>query len=196
MPPHGSNEPTDPTARYAAWCRRIAASDVTAYEALFRALHPSLHRYAVGLTRDEASAADLVQEAFVRIWERRSTLDPERSVRALLYRSVRNLAFNAQRDRQLHDEKHEELGTRVASPPPPDAVTEGARFEEKLRAWIDALPPRQHEALVLSRYQGLSHDEIAEAMDVSPRTVNNHLVAALRTLRQHVHAYDATLLAR
>lgn len=50
--------------------------------------------------------------------------------------------------------------------------------------WIDNLPERQQEAFKLSRFEGLSHDEIADIMDVSPRTVNNHIVAALKSLQE------------
>lgn len=186
----------DSSPPFEEWCRRIATSDIEAFEALFRALHPPLLRYAIGLTKDRDQADDFVQEAFVRVWEKRTSLDPSRSIRALLYRSVRNRAYNATRDRQLHAEKHEELGAMTPSPIEPDALAQAVGFEGLLKRWIDLLPVRQREALTLSRYEGLNHSEIAEAMDVSPRTVNNHLVAALKTLRDHVNAYDPTLLAR
>jgi RNA polymerase sigma-70 factor (ECF subfamily) len=56
------------------------------------------------------------------------------------------------------------------------------------------LPDRQREALLLSRYEGLSHAEIAEIMGVSPRTVNNHLVSALKSIRNNVVAFEPALL--
>ena len=65
----------------------------------------------------------------------------------------------------------------------------------RVEGWIEALPDRQREALRLSRVAGLTHQEVAEAMDLSARTVNNHLVRALRTLRDRVRAYDPTLLS-
>jgi len=80
-----------------------------------------------------------------------------------------------------------------AAPTPPDAAAEGEWLEERLRTWIADLPTRQREALVLSRFEGLSHDQIAEVMDISPRTVNNHIVRALKRLRDHVDDYDEAL---
>ncbi|MDX1419027.1 MAG: RNA polymerase sigma-70 factor [Rubricoccaceae bacterium] len=185
---------TDSPDFYAGLCRALAASDMGAFETLFRHLHAPLLRYASSLVGPDA-ADDVVQDAFVRIWNARERLDPDRSLRALLYQTVRNLAFNRTRDRRLHDEKHVEMSVTVASPPAPDAVTDGARLDDHLGRWIEALPPRQREALTLSRFDGLTHDEIADAMGVSPRTVNNHLVAALKTLRSHLSRYDSTLLA-
>jgi RNA polymerase sigma-70 factor (ECF subfamily) len=184
---------TDSPEFYAGLCRALAASDVGAFERLFRHLHGPLLRYAASLT-DPDEADDVVQDAFVRIWNNRARLDPGRSLRALLYQTVRNLAFNRGRDRRLHDEKHAAMAAFAPEPDAPDAVADGARLDALLGRWIDALPPRQREALALSRFDGLSHDEIAEAMSVSPRTVNNHLVAALKTLRDHVHRYDPSLL--
>ena len=179
----------DAAEPYASWSRRIAASDEAAFEALFRHLHPPLVRFATGLVGSEAEADDLVQEAFLRIWSSRDRLDPQRSLRALLYRSVRNLAYNAIRDRTTHAEKHTEM-MPPAAPPMPDAATEAASFEGRLRRWITELPDRQREALTLSRFDGLSHAEIATAMEISARTVNNHLVAALNTLRTRILTYE------
>lgn len=184
---------TDSPAFYAGLCRALAASDVAAFERLFRHLHAPLLRYAATFS-DPDEAADVVQEAFVRIWNGRQRLDPNRSLRALLYQTVHNLASNRIRDRRRHDDKHETMNP-ASTPDAPDAVVEGARLEALLGAWIAALPPRQREALTLSRFDGLSHDEIAETMRVSPSTVNNHLVAALKTIRDHLHRYDPSLLA-
>ena len=186
----------DDSPPFAAWCASIAASDVEAFEALFRMLHAPLVRFASRITGDSTMAEDLVQEAFFRVWDRRTTLDPARSIRALLYRSVRNLAYNSTRDRQVRADKEDQIESLMTAPLSPDTVTEGQHLADYLRAWIDLLPDRQREALMLSRFDGLSHDEIAEAMEVSPRTVNNHLVAALKTLRDYVHAYDPSLLPR
>ena len=71
-----------------------------------------------------------------------------------------------------------------------------ASLRHLLATWIAALPPRQREAFCLSRYEGLSHDEIAAVMDLAPKTVNNHIVLALQTLRQRLHRHDADLPLR
>ena len=187
--------PSDPDP-FASWCRRLAASDADAFEELFRATHGALVRYAATFTHDGAAARDLVQDAFVRIWERRATLDPRRSLKALLYRTVRNLALNRVRDRQNRRDLLTDYDPDVYHEPTPDAHAEGRELRRHLDAWIAALPDRQREALTLSRFEGLSHDEIADVMDVSPRTVNNHLVKALRYLRDRTAAYEPSLLRR
>lgn len=181
---------------FAAWCRRIAASDGRAFEALFRATHGPLVRYAATFTHDRAAAADLVQDAFVRVWERRASLDPNRSIKALLYRTVRNLALNRARDRSTRRDLLTDYEPDVYREPTPDAHAEGRELRRRLDGWIAELPERQREALTLSRFDGLSHDEIADVMEISARTVNNHLVRALQYLRDRTAAYEPSLLRR
>jgi RNA polymerase sigma-70 factor (ECF subfamily) len=188
-----------PTAeQFASWCRRLRASDRAAYEAVFRATHDALVGYARSLTRDAAQARDLVQDVFVKLWTMRARLDPTQSLEALLYRMTRNLAYNRLRDRRTRAATREALQPHetpaYARPDAPDDALAAGDLDTRLRGWIDALPERQREALTLTRYQGLSHDEVAGVMGISPRTVNNHLVRALRTLRNHLRAYDPDLL--
>lgn len=175
--------------------RRIRDSDASAFEDFFRALHAPLVRYAEGLVGDAALAGDLTQDAFVRIWESRGRIDPDRSLEAFAYRTVRNLCLNRIRDRK----NREELLAAGYEPPSgepqdPEELLGGSRLAARLEGWIAALPDRQREALRLSRFHGLSHDEVADAMGVSARTVNNHLVRALRAIRDRVRAYEPSLL--
>lgn len=186
---------TTETDLFAVWARRIRESDSSAFEAFFRALHEPLCRYAESFVTDRAVAGDLVQDAFIRIWDGRTRLDPTQSLKAFAYRTVRNLCLNRIRDERNRDE----LLAQQYEPPQraeirPDEAVDARSLSLRLQAWIAELPDRQREALELSRFQGLSHDQVARAMDVSPRTVNNHLVKALRTLRDRIRAYEPNLL--
>ena len=78
--------------------------------------------------------------------------------------------------------------------PGPEEAFKASELKEKIDGWIDSLPIRQREALVLSRMQGLSHEEIASVMNVSPRTVNNHIVRALKYIHGQVQGYEPSLL--
>ena len=174
--------------QYAEWARRLAANDATALRALFDAVYEPLWRSVMRLVGDDAAAQDLAQDAFVRIWDRRSTLDPSLSLRALLYRTVRNLALNQLRDEQtrrhlLEDPEAVGIAARPRTAASADKEMEASELAVRLRQFIAELPPRQREALRLSRFDGLSHQEIADVMGCAPRTVNNHLVRALEQLR-------------
>ena len=188
-------EPHDPTSALAA---RVRAGDRAAFEALFRALHADLARYARSLSASGSSpehaleADDAVQDAFLTLWRRRADLDPDRSVRALLYTAVRNRLFNRQRD----DARRRDLLDTMDAPPSParpDDVTDVALVGALIRDRLASLPARQQEAFGLSRFDGLSHAEIAGVMGCSVKTVENHVGRALGALRDHLrrHAPDA-----
>ena len=181
---------------YREWCRGIKDSDRSAYEEVFREMHDKLYRYAFSITTDRSSALDLVQETFLDLWEKRASLDPERSLKALLFRMVRNKAYNHQRNHRRREEILQNNPSRLPMGQPvlPDGMVSANHLDEKLQKWIGRLPNRQREALVLSRYEGMNHNEIAEVMEISPRTVNNHLVRALKTLRDQIRSYEPGLL--
>ena len=188
------------TKDFSEWCRRLAASDRQAYAEVFEALYDPLFRYVRSITKDAAAARDVTQDVFVRLWDVRERLDPSQSLKSYLYRTARNRAYNHERDRETKTEKADDVrhhsNARPAAPTPPDEAVEGERLETALRTWIAALPERQREAIVLSRFEGLSHDQIAEVMDIAPRTVNNHIVRGLKRLRRRVQDYKPTLLNR
>lgn len=182
------------------WCRRLKASDREAYAHVFETLYDPLFRYVRSITKEATSARDVTQDVFIRLWEVRESLDPTQSLEAYLYRMARNRAYNHERRRQTRMEKEDTVrkqsAAQPASPELPDVQAAAQRLEDRLQRWIDDLPDRQREALVLSRYEGLSHDTIAEVMDISPRTVNNHIVRALKQLRERIRAYEPDLLDR
>jgi RNA polymerase sigma-70 factor (ECF subfamily) len=188
-PSAGDTADGEAVEMFRVWCRRVRDGDRAAFEAVFRNLHGPLLGYAGRFLAadDTEGGEDVVQDAFVRIWEGRERLDPDRSLKALLYQTVRNLALNRSRNSrtraQLLAERYE---APMRSVPAPDEGLSETRLRERLTEWIDALPDRQKEALRLSRFDGLDHKEIAEVMGCSPRTVNNHLVKALRTIRERL----------
>jgi RNA polymerase sigma-70 factor (ECF subfamily) len=176
------------------WAVRIRAADEQAFESLYRALHHPLKAYARGFVTDDAAADDVVQESFIKLWQSRDSIDESRSIKALLYTMVRNNALNMERSRKTKVRQHEELAQDI-----PDSVAQSSEVDAEalgslLDQWIDQLPERQREALRLSRLDGLSHAEVGAIMNVSARTVNNHIVRALKFLRDEIRKYDESLL--
>lgn len=181
-----SDLPADP---FADWARRVAAGDRAALGELFDATYPALLATARRYTDDSAAAEDAVQETFVGLWQGRDRIDPDRSLRALLTVSVRNRLFNHARDTGRRRDIHAGL-PETDAPEMPDALAAAALLGERIRGWIGELPPRRREAFWLSRADGLSYAEIATATGTSVRTVENHVGAALRHLRDRLARHD------
>ncbi len=177
-------------------CARLRASDMGALRDVFILMRDELVRYASAIVRDDEVAHDLIQDVFVSLWDLRERLDPDCALRSYVYRMARNRAYRYLRDERLHAAKHDQmLVEREQSPPRtplPDLDADGQILSDYLSGWLAALPDRQREALTLSRFQGLSHREIAAVMGISARTVNNHILRALAHLEQKMQSLEPT----
>ena len=151
--------------------------------------------------RDKTAAKDVVQECFISLWQTRARIDESRSLKSYLYKMVRNRSLNSLRDRASVEVNHdlvkisqqETADNSAEINPASRAAEKESDLESIMSHWISNLPERQQEAFQLSRFEGLDHDEIAIVMNVSPKTVNNHIVAALSTLREKYEEYTNTV---
>ena len=177
------------------WAEKISESDSQAFDHLFRALYPRLVRFALKYVKQKSAATDIVQNAFIALWENRLNIDPDLSLKAYLYRIVRNKALNFLRDHADKMVRLEDINSNYHEITNQNDSTDSdspTKLTKKFMEWISELPSRQHEAFRLSRFDGLDHDEIAEVMNISSNTVNNHIVAALKYLKDQYQAYENT----
>jgi RNA polymerase sigma-70 factor (sigma-E family) len=148
------------------------------FEAFMRARSAGLMRYAYVLTGSQHDAADLVQEALVRlgvVWKRvRGKGDPERYVRTIMARL--HVSWWRRRRREL-------LVSSVPEQPSTDDGLARAEIHSGLIQSLSALPPRQRAVLVLRYYEHHSDDEIAAALGISRGTVRSQAARGLAKLR-------------
>ena len=155
------------------------------YEEFVSCRLPALLRFAVMLTGDPHTAADVVQETMIRVhlkWRRVGRADsPERYVRRMLT----NVYCDWQRGSWLR------RVTLAAAPREPAPVPDHAEHSaERDRVWslLTELPRRQRAALVLRYYEGLADQEIADVLGCAVGTVRGYISRALATLRAHAGA--------
>lgn len=165
--------------------KQLVVSNDAAFDKLFKLMYNDLVRYAMTFTKDKDKSCSLVQDVFIKLWQIRAQIDTSKSLKAYLFQMVRNKSLNLLRDSRkevsglelvdLQDYSYEDDNE--------ESNEHSRELSEKLHEWVERLPDRQREAFELSRFDGLDHDEIAHVMQVSARTVNNHIVAALKQLR-------------
>ena len=133
---------------------------------------------------DRHAAADLTQESFVRVLGAQSSGQTVKDMRALLYRTARNLAID--RHRRVLTRQHQDLDALGEAEQPhapgylqPDEVLAYKQQARALVGAIEALPARCREAFVLNRFEGLSHQEIADRMSISKNMVARHIARAM-----------------
>ena len=148
---------------------------------------PELVRYAARQVGDVDLARDIVQEAFIQIWERRRAWEPRGSARAYLYRIVRNLVIDEKR-RQGVRRRWAASQELAPSPRPatPDEVLDEKILTEVFETAVASLPNRRREVFELVFMRGLSHADAAAVMKLSVQTVANQMSSALRTVRKAV----------
>jgi len=166
---------------------RIQSGDHGALDEALSLYWIPLVRYASGFLGSSDAAEDAAQEVFVRLWRHRHEWSATESLRAYLYRILRNHLLNERRAQRVRSRWRERvLRKRLRDPATPVEIAEHGELSEAVRAALDALPPRRREVFTLARFHGLSYREIAETLDVSPQTVANQMSAALTTLRERL----------
>ena len=174
---------------------RIRQGDRRAFERGFRRHYEALCRFARGYVDRLSVAEDLVQEVFLDVWtERRRLKDVERSLKAYLYGMTRHRALKHLRRERVRTEGAARGDLRRAVPAAvPDEADDALHHEElerRAQQAIDALPERRRQIFLLSRRHEMTYAEIAEALDISVKTVETQMSRALRFLRERLK--DAT----
>jgi len=143
----------------------------------------------VGVTED---AENIVQDIFLRIWERQDTIHLIENVNAYLFKLVKNKCLDYLKGR-LSAEKHNktiqssfevEMNLKIQSLDRfDDAFVSEKSMEDTVTEAIDSLPPKCREIFLLSRMEGLKYREISERFNISVNTVENQMSIALKKLR-------------
>jgi RNA polymerase sigma-70 factor (ECF subfamily) len=167
------------------WVALVRAGDSKAFEVLFHTFHAPLCSFAYRYVEAADVAEEIVQEIFLFVWERRETWDVRTSIRSYLFTAVRNAAVSFLRhERVIRRRQSEALELfQVSSPSADLEVAEGEIIAAVQRA-VGRLPERCRLVFTLQREQGLTYREIAEALGISPKTVEIHMGRALKTLRK------------
>ena len=156
-----------------------------AFRQIFDRQYPLLLSDIYRLIPDEGTCKDLAQELFVDLWNKREQLDIHTSLRAYLRRAAVNKALNyikATRRIQLDDA--EDLGHLPdLSESDVQKQEQQDTLEDALHTAIDALPEKCRLVFNLSRFEQLSHREIAEKLGISVKTIENQITKAMKMLR-------------
>ena len=162
--------------------RGLRKDDPDALRHLMKTYWERLVAFAYRILVGVGDPEDTVQTAFIRLWNRRSQLAEDGSIRALLYTIVRNACFDELRTRQ----RRERAMDSADAPPVPRTPYEnvqGAELQRLAAGAVSRLPTRRREVFRLIREEGLSYKEVGEVLALSPQTVANHMSLAMADLR-------------
>ena len=170
-------------------------SNEQVFENLFRVYYDRLCNYANTIVKDTDEAEEMVQHTFLSLWENRERIAIHTSVKSYLYRAVHNGCLNKLKHNKVR-QKHDDYYKLQADNAFENGAEEllGNELEKQITDAINTLPPQCKTVFVLSRFENLTYAEIAEQLEISIKTVDKHMVKALKIMREHLKEYLPILI--
>lgn len=173
---------------------RLKEGQPTAYEELFKQTFPRMLGYCRLFIHDKDQASDLVQECFIRLWEKRSTIKATHSVENLLFVMLRNRCLNFLRDQKLHN-----IGNNIQAIGENEIQhlyqldflgEEEMSLEEQLvaaiRQSVEKLPEKRRIVFTKAKIEGKKNRDIANELGISVKAVEKHLHQAKEQIRNEI----------
>lgn len=169
----------------------LAGGDTAVFEQVYDHYAEQVYKLAFLFVKDNGWSEDIVQEVFVRLWKHREKLDVAGNIWLFLYVLTKRQALNKLREIRHTQTSLERLYLRLESQEPmcPNDL-EVSELEQHIFKAMQSLPPKQQLVFKMSRIDGLSHSEIAQKLQISQHTVKNHIVEALKSLREQLNKTD------
>ena len=171
--------------------RQVQHGDTDAFELLVAAYEKTVYNVALQMTGNREDAQDLTQEAFFKAYNSLSSFRGESKFSSWLYRIVSNLCLDFKRRQSrrpsssltVEDDEGETLQLDIADESQsPEVLLERKLTRDAVRRGLAELPDEQRQILLLREIQGLSYDEIADAMGLEPGTVKSRIFRARKKL--------------
>lgn len=164
-----------------------------AFEFLFNSYYPRLRGYAARFVKDDEMVRDIIQESFLKFWEKRDLIEAV-SLSSLLFAMVRNACLNYLKHQQLVEQHSlEYLDATVGREElyywdfnlNPEYSLLYKELQEQINLVMNDLPPRCREVFEMSRFKKMKNREIADALQISTTAVEKHIAKALARFSIH-----------
>lgn len=171
---------------------RLINDDMAAFDQLFWLYQKAVYLNVLKLTKDSGVAEDIVQEVFSTLWQKRASLDKERSIGGWLFISSYNRSINALKKKSREAVLLQEAAKELAEDDTQEDLTDiQLSILEKA---IGLLSPQRKRVFELCKLQGYTYEQAAQEMGISKHTVKEYLAAAILQIKNHAQQ-DADKLA-
>lgn len=168
--------------------KRFTGGDMKAFDDIYSAFNYKLQKFIFSLIKTEPDTEDLVQEVFVKIWEHREQIRNTASFDTYLFTTAYNSTISFLR-KKAKDIKYIEyvksVQIEINEFNDMDAINID-EIDKQLNSLIEKMPSRQREVFKMKHFQNYSYKEIAEALNISINTVENHIVKAHKYLKENL----------
>lgn len=168
---------------------RLNNGDESVIRVLFDEYYEYLCRSIYRVVPDSSISEDIVQEVFMELWKKRESIKITTSIKAYLRRSALNRALNYLRKNKVKFEEEVQIPDTGSLDGSGQTSMEVMELKDRIHAIIDDLPERCRMIFGMSRFEEMSYKEIAAALDISVKTVENQMSKALKILRVRLEPY-------
>lgn len=170
---------------------QLKGGNETSFRLLYSKYAPKLFSFSRKYLHSQEDAEEIVQEVFLRIWEKKDNIDANQSFSAYIFQAAKHRIFNGFR-KKVNEQAY--LDFLLIADNTSHNFTELAvdyhEIKQKSECAIDAMPPKRQEIFRLSRETGLKNKEIAEKLQISIKTVENQMGQALKFMREELIEYQ------
>ncbi|MCK5729521.1 MAG: RNA polymerase sigma-70 factor [Draconibacterium sp.] len=168
-----------------AHCIKYGEKD--AYQELFKKYAPKIYHFSLSYLKNESDAEELVQDVFLKVWEKREILDVSQNVKAYIFKIAISTIYDFIRRKNIESAFNDfaQVNFSKSSNDTWDTVI----FEEMqttLNDLVTQMPEQRRKIFRLSKIKGLTNNEIALKLDLSKRTVENQIYRAIVFLKEHL----------
>ena len=174
--------------------QRADAGSSVIFESMFKEHFKDLHGYAMSILKDEATAEEMVQHVFMKLWEKKDNVDIRQSIKGYLYKAVYYECLNYLKHNKVKAAYHTHI-TRSSSEgqhAQDSAVLK--ELQQKIDQALAALPEQCRTIFQMSRFEDRKYRMIAEELGISVKTVEGQMGKALRILRQKLADFLPVIL--
>jgi len=167
---------------------RFKSGDMAAFQKIYDAFCKPLYRFALSYMKDSFDVEEIVQDVFLKLWEKRDEVDELKSFKSYLYRITVNKIFNELKHRVVKRKYDQHLlNIDLVTHETPESSIQFQELNKKLESLLSKLPEQQRTIFIMSRWQGLSNAEIAQNLNLSARTVENQIYRAAKFIKLHLN---------
>ena len=173
----------------------IKADNMLAFDVLYKKYSKRLYKFSFSILKSHEEAENITQDVFVNLWVNRNKVEKGSSVKYYIYTISYNSAISIIRKKANESKFIEYVKTlQDLVQEPVDLQVEFNELNDQLNEIVNALPERQRDVYKLHKIEGLKYSKIAEKLNISVNTVENHMSRALKTIQRKLRSSSLTVI--
>jgi RNA polymerase sigma-70 factor (ECF subfamily) len=175
--------------------QEIKADNMFAFDVLYKRYCKRVYKFGYSILKSREESENLMQDVFLNLWENRNKVEKNSSIKSYVFTITYNSSISIIRRKAKESQFIEYLKSQQEiTVEPVNIELEYTELTNKLDEILQALPHRQKEIYLLHRVKGLKYSEIAESLNISVNTVENHMSRALKSIREKLGNYSLIAL--